>query len=115
MAPKIEPAASLNAKEAFELFSKLCHRTSSATIRNEHFERFLAISTDVLESQAVPKSEETTPAIVDLPNEAIETMADMMKPPDIVLGNEYFSSVFYPVRVLYEIAKFYNIHKVPDV
>ena len=38
-----------------------------------------------------------------------------MDHPNIVHGNEYFSSEFYPVRVLYEIATFYNIHKVSDV
>ena len=100
MAPKIAQTASANAKDAFELFYKLCHTATSTTIRKERFERFLSISRDALESHAVPKSEEITPTIVDSPNEVIETMADMMEPPDVVLSNEYFSSEFYPVRVL---------------
>ena len=108
-------AAVLNGKDAWIRYQKLLRRVSLFRDRGDHFDRFIGIARDILTSHPIPEKNKDKEDLCVFDNqEVLDTIQDLLETPSIVFNNEFFESPFFPVRLLYEVALFYDVHGIPD-
>jgi len=98
--------------KAWTSFSKLRRRATAMPKRNDHYRRFQAVASTILNLYPVSESSEITPVELDDPEEVEATLRDSLDPPATVFGDEFFTSAMYPLRLLYDIARFYDVSAI---
>jgi len=101
--------APLTEETAWKAFSKLRRRATATPKRNEHYKRFQAVAATILNLHPVSESTAQGPAELDDPREVEATLRESLDPPASIFSDEFYTSAFYPLSLLYDIGGFYKI------
>lgn len=72
------------------------------------------VTDTVFKTHEITQSDSVAPCVVDTPAEVLETLHDLLDAPSAVFIDYFFTSSFYPVRLLFGVAGFYEIQDVDN-
>lgn len=108
-------AVMLTGEAAWSRYEKLINRISLFSDRGDHFNRFTKIAGDVLQTHPLLETNKNSEELskIDNDQEVLETIQDLLETPSVIFCDEFFEAPFFPVRLLYEVAVFYNAFAIP--